>query len=96
MEDFWQHSVFCFLLGIIGAAALDFFNTEISMEIVNQTEEEERTGKKEHIVFLVTQKPVFSYNKREKFSSLPQYLADSGRQSEKLLNKVFLYSYSCK
>ncbi|ETE67986.1 Guanylate cyclase soluble subunit beta-2, partial [Ophiophagus hannah] len=42
---------------IIGAAALDFFNTEISMEIVNQTEEEERTGKKEHIVFLVTQKP---------------------------------------
>ncbi|KAL7990858.1 hypothetical protein Chor_014288 [Crotalus horridus] len=38
---------------IIGAAALDFFNTEISMEIVNQTEEEERTGKKEHIVFLV-------------------------------------------
>ncbi|KAG8135968.1 hypothetical protein E2320_008952, partial [Naja naja] len=42
---------------IIGAAALDFFNTEISMEIINQTEEEERTGKKEHIVFLVTQKP---------------------------------------
>ncbi|XP_019388603.1 PREDICTED: guanylate cyclase soluble subunit beta-2-like [Crocodylus porosus] len=73
--------------GIIGAAALDFFNTEISMEIVNQTEEEERTGKKEHTVFLVTQKPVFSYNKRDKFSSLPQYHADSGRQSEKLLNK---------
>uniref|UniRef100_A0A8C4U562 guanylate cyclase n=1 Tax=Falco tinnunculus TaxID=100819 RepID=A0A8C4U562_FALTI len=51
--------------GIIGAAALDFFNIEISMEIVNQTEEEEeRTGKKEHIVFLVTQNPVFSYKER--------------------------------
>ncbi|XP_037764914.1 guanylate cyclase soluble subunit beta-2 [Chelonia mydas] len=73
--------------GIIGAAALDFFNTEISMEIVNQTEEEERTGKKEHIVFLVTQKPVFSYKKRNKFSSSPQYIADSGRQIEKQLNK---------
>ncbi|EMP37274.1 Guanylate cyclase soluble subunit beta-2 [Chelonia mydas] len=74
-------------LRIIGAAALDFFNTEISMEIVNQTEEEERTGKKEHIVFLVTQKPVFSYKKRNKFSSSPQYIADSGRQIEKQLNK---------
>nr|XP_042709525.1 guanylate cyclase soluble subunit beta-2-like isoform X1 [Chrysemys picta bellii] len=73
--------------GIIGAAALDFFNTEISMEIVNQTEEEERTGKKEHIVFLVTQKPVFSYKKRNKFSSSPQYIADSGRRIEKQLNK---------
>uniref|UniRef100_A0A8C8RG50 guanylate cyclase n=1 Tax=Pelusios castaneus TaxID=367368 RepID=A0A8C8RG50_9SAUR len=73
--------------GIIGAAALDFFNTEISMEIVSQTEEEERTGKKEHIVFLVTQKPVFSYKKRNKFSSSPLYLADSGRQIEKQLSK---------
>uniref|UniRef100_A0A8B9GKF2 guanylate cyclase n=1 Tax=Amazona collaria TaxID=241587 RepID=A0A8B9GKF2_9PSIT len=46
--------------GIISAAALDFFNIELSMEIVNQTEEEERTGKKEHIVFLVTQNPSLS------------------------------------
>ncbi|XP_015684710.2 guanylate cyclase soluble subunit beta-2-like [Protobothrops mucrosquamatus] len=72
--------------GIIGAAALDFFNTEISMEIVNQTEEEERTGKKEHIVFLVTQKPVFSYKRRNKFSS-SHYLPNSGAQAEKRLNK---------
>uniref|UniRef100_A0A670Y7S0 guanylate cyclase n=1 Tax=Pseudonaja textilis TaxID=8673 RepID=A0A670Y7S0_PSETE len=72
--------------GIIGAAALDFFNTEISMEIVNQTEEEERTGKKEHIVFLVTQKPVFSYLRRNKFSST-HYLPNSGAQAERRLNK---------
>ncbi|XP_071668561.1 guanylate cyclase soluble subunit beta-2-like isoform X3 [Patagioenas fasciata] len=68
--------------GIIGAAALDFFNIEISMEIVNQTEEEERTGKKEHIVFLVTQNPVFSYKERKTFSSSPQYLADCEKQIE--------------
>ncbi|XP_044288677.1 guanylate cyclase soluble subunit beta-2-like [Varanus komodoensis] len=71
--------------GIIGAAALDFFNIEISMEIVNQTEEEERTGKKEHIVFLVTQQPVFSQKRRNKFSSSPQYFSSS--QGEKQLNK---------
>uniref|UniRef100_A0A8D0KY83 guanylate cyclase n=1 Tax=Strix occidentalis caurina TaxID=311401 RepID=A0A8D0KY83_STROC len=59
--------------GIIGAAALDFFNIEISMEIINQTEEEERTGKKEHIVFLVTQNPDFEKAKdtvRDKGSSV--------------------------
>lgn len=43
--------------GIIGAVAKDFFNSEITMEIVSQLEELERTGKKEHVVFLVTQWP---------------------------------------
>ncbi|XP_077204996.1 guanylate cyclase soluble subunit beta-2-like [Paroedura picta] len=73
--------------GIIGAAALDFFNIEISMEIVNQTEEEERTGKKEHIVFLVTQKPVFSYKRRNKFASSSHHLSSFGKQTEKQLDK---------
>lgn len=60
------------------------------MEIVNQTEEEERTGKKEHIVFLVTQNPVFSYKERNKFSSSPQYLAGSENQIEnRLKEEVF-------
>ncbi|XP_075998405.1 guanylate cyclase soluble subunit beta-2-like [Genypterus blacodes] len=43
--------------GIIGAVAKDFFNSDVTMEIVNQVEELERTGKKEHVVFLVTQRP---------------------------------------
>ena len=43
--------------GIIGAVARDFFNSDITMEIVNRIEELERTGKKEHVVFLVTQRP---------------------------------------
>jgi len=37
--------------------AKDFFNSTIKMEIVNQIEEVERMGKKEHVVFLIT--PVF-------------------------------------
>lgn len=57
------------------------------MEIVNQIEEEERTGKKEHTVFLVTQNPVFSYKERNEFSSSPRYLADSEKQIENQLNK---------
>ncbi|XP_066513238.1 guanylate cyclase soluble subunit beta-2-like isoform X1 [Hoplias malabaricus] len=40
--------------GIIGAVAKDFFSSRIEMEIVNQMEEVERTGKKEHVVFLIT------------------------------------------
>uniref|UniRef100_A0A8C5U363 guanylate cyclase n=1 Tax=Malurus cyaneus samueli TaxID=2593467 RepID=A0A8C5U363_9PASS len=73
--------------GIIGAAALDFFNIEISMKIVNQTEEEERTGKKEHIVFLVTQNPLFPCKERNEFSSSSQCLVDSEKQIENQLNK---------
>lgn len=49
-----------FSTGIIEAVARDFFNSEITMEVVNEIKEEERTGKKEHIVFLVTQQPAFS------------------------------------
>ncbi|XP_069495611.1 guanylate cyclase soluble subunit beta-2-like [Ambystoma mexicanum] len=41
--------------GIIESVARDFFDSEVTMEILNQGEEEERTGKKEHVVFLVLQ-----------------------------------------
>ncbi|CAL8309243.1 unnamed protein product [Merluccius merluccius] len=41
--------------GIIEAVARDFFNSEVTMTVLNQSEEDERTGKKEHVVFLVTQ-----------------------------------------
>uniref|UniRef100_G3TH89 guanylate cyclase n=1 Tax=Loxodonta africana TaxID=9785 RepID=G3TH89_LOXAF len=42
--------------GIIKAVAQDFFDIDVNMEILDINEEEERTGKKEHIVFLVVQK----------------------------------------
>ncbi|XP_038672704.1 guanylate cyclase soluble subunit beta-2-like isoform X4 [Scyliorhinus canicula] len=74
--------------GILGAVAMDFFNSEITMEIVSQMEEEERTGKKEHVVFLVTQKPAYSQKRRSRLSAKPQYLSDTRKQSEKQLNKL--------
>ncbi|XP_067897540.1 guanylate cyclase soluble subunit beta-2-like isoform X1 [Heterodontus francisci] len=76
--------------GILGAVAMDFFNSEITMEIVSQMEEEERTGKKEHVVFLVTQKPAYSHKRRSRLPAKPQYLSDTHKQSEKQLNKLDL------
>lgn len=57
--------------GIIGAVAKDFFNSEITMEIVNQLEELERTGKKEHVVFLVTQWPATEARSSSKTGTFP-------------------------
>ncbi|KAG9348305.1 hypothetical protein JZ751_002040, partial [Albula glossodonta] len=50
--------------GILGAVARDFFKSQIRMEIINQKEEVERSRMKEHVVFLVTQEPVFSTRTR--------------------------------
>uniref|UniRef100_A0A671UFR5 guanylate cyclase n=1 Tax=Sparus aurata TaxID=8175 RepID=A0A671UFR5_SPAAU len=41
--------------GIIEAVGRDFFNSKVTMTVLNQSEEDERTGKKEHVVFLVKQ-----------------------------------------
>ncbi|KAI4581364.1 hypothetical protein MJG53_009807 [Ovis ammon polii x Ovis aries] len=42
--------------GIIEAVAKDFFDTDVTVDILDVNQEEERTGKKEHVVFLVVQK----------------------------------------
>ncbi|XP_073525964.1 guanylate cyclase soluble subunit beta-2-like [Phyllobates terribilis] len=42
--------------GIIESVAKDFFNSEVTMRIIYQTEERERTGKREHVIFEVFQK----------------------------------------
>lgn len=60
------------ILGIIGAVAKDFFNSQIDMKIVNQMEEVERTGKKEHVVFLISNSPAFSEKLRSKNPSPTQ------------------------
>ncbi|XP_060767525.1 guanylate cyclase soluble subunit beta-2 [Neoarius graeffei] len=41
--------------GIIEAVAKDFFGSKVTMNILEQPEEAERTGKKEHVIFLMTQ-----------------------------------------
>ncbi|XP_075418813.1 guanylate cyclase soluble subunit beta-2-like [Tenrec ecaudatus] len=43
--------------GILEAVAKDFFDTDVTMDILDMNKEEERTGKREHVVFLVVQKP---------------------------------------
>ncbi|XP_040278365.1 guanylate cyclase soluble subunit beta-2-like [Bufo bufo] len=48
---------FCHIVpGIIESVAKDFFNSNVTMRIIYQTEEKERTGKKEHVIFEVLQK----------------------------------------
>lgn len=37
------------------AVARECFNSEVTMVVLNQSQEDERTGKKEHVVFLVKQ-----------------------------------------
>ncbi|XP_055502363.1 guanylate cyclase soluble subunit beta-2 [Leucoraja erinacea] len=76
--------------GIIGAVAKDFFNSEVTMELVNQMEEEERTGKKEHVVFLVTQKPLPSEEQHSKLAATPHHLIDTGKESEQQTDQVEL------
>lgn len=42
--------------GIIEAVAKDFFDIDVAMNILDMNQETERTGKKEHVVFLIVQK----------------------------------------
>lgn len=69
------------ILGIIGAVAKDFFNSQIEMKIVNQMEELERTGKKEHVVFLVSNNPEISEKLCSKNASTSQLNRASGRRN---------------
>lgn len=68
-------------LGIIGAVAKDFFNSQIEMKIVNQMEELERTGKKEHVVFLVSNNPEISEKLCSENASISQLNRASGRRN---------------
>ncbi|XP_051799315.1 guanylate cyclase soluble subunit beta-2 [Acanthochromis polyacanthus] len=50
-----RRGLFYIVPGIMEAVAREFFDSNVSMEVLNQCEEDERTGKKEHVVFLVKQ-----------------------------------------
>ncbi|XP_023573023.1 guanylate cyclase soluble subunit beta-2 [Octodon degus] len=73
--------------GIIGAVAKDFFDTDVSMDILDMNEEVERTGKKEHVVFLIVQK-----THRKMRSAHPIRLQDSEdtQRNCKALEAAFL------
>ncbi|XP_072264022.1 guanylate cyclase soluble subunit beta-2-like [Pyxicephalus adspersus] len=78
--------------GIMGAVAMDFFKTEISMEIISQSDEEERTGKKEHIVFLVTQRstvpPKCRQSSQQKKQVKPQNIENAFNKLRDRANQV--------
>ncbi|KAM3932211.1 guanylate cyclase soluble subunit beta-2-like [Leptodactylus fuscus] len=74
--------------GIMGAVALDFFKTEISMEIISQSDEEERTGKKEHIVFLVTQRPIVPPKSSNRQTSQQNNKQITSQSIENAVNKL--------
>nr|XP_010980728.2 guanylate cyclase soluble subunit beta-2-like [Camelus dromedarius] len=58
--------------GIIEAVAKDFFDIDVTMDILDMSQEEERTGKKEHVVFLIEQK-----SHRQMSRAKPKGLQDS-------------------
>ncbi|KAG8585103.1 hypothetical protein GDO81_004894 [Engystomops pustulosus] len=59
--------------GIIESVAKDFFNRDVTMRIIYQAEEKERTGKKEHVIFEVLQK---------KFNKSLENLEDAGSRCQ--------------
>ncbi|CAM5076462.1 unnamed protein product [Natator depressus] len=73
--------------GIIESVARDFFNSEVTMEILTQSEEKERTGEKEHVIFLVQQKAKRPKRKTKKTTN-PES-GDSHKDKEKALEVAF-------
>ncbi|XP_060545049.1 guanylate cyclase soluble subunit beta-2-like [Pantherophis guttatus] len=66
--------------GIIEAVARDFFDCEVSLEILEQNIEEERTGKKEHVVFFILQtNEIVKHNIKEQAISV----CEDGSQEDK-------------
>uniref|UniRef100_G1QUQ7 guanylate cyclase n=1 Tax=Nomascus leucogenys TaxID=61853 RepID=G1QUQ7_NOMLE len=73
--------------GIIEAVAKDFFDIDVTMDILDMNEEVERTGKKEHVVFLIVQK---AHRKTRK--TKPKRLQDSQgiERDQEALQAAFL------
>uniref|UniRef100_A0AAY4BWR3 guanylate cyclase n=1 Tax=Denticeps clupeoides TaxID=299321 RepID=A0AAY4BWR3_9TELE len=66
--------------GIIEAVAKDFFDSEVDMTILNQSEENERTGQKEHVVFLVVQRSLKSKKRLKQKDSTEDIQGEENRQ----------------
>ncbi|KAF3825851.1 hypothetical protein GH733_006678 [Mirounga leonina] len=74
--------------GIIEAVAKDFFDIDVTMDILDMSKEEERTGKKEeHVVFLVVQK-----SHRQMRRAKPNRLQDNQdiQRDQEVLEAAFL------
>nr|XP_034965858.1 guanylate cyclase soluble subunit beta-2-like [Zootoca vivipara] len=72
--------------GILEAVSRDFFDSEVTLKILHQDVEEERTGKKEHVVFFLSQ------NEKEAKNGVKEKIASAGgdcREDEKRLDAAF-------
>ena len=62
--------------------AKEFFSSELKMEVIEETHEEERNGKKEHVTFAIYQRRI-----RKIDEGPPKFVAQSRKHSEQQLNK---------
>lgn len=69
--------------------AKDFFDSEVTMTILNQSEEDERTGKKEHVVFHMVQKEKVAKRKHQKGSEEEIQAEKKVCKSRKTLQKIW-------
>ncbi|XP_070538454.1 guanylate cyclase soluble subunit beta-2-like isoform X4 [Ptychodera flava] len=72
------------VVGIIRAVAKEFFESEVKMQIINQSYENERNGKKEHVVFSILQRKIDTTQLDE---GPPKFVAQTRKHSEPFLNK---------
>ncbi|XP_071799009.1 guanylate cyclase soluble subunit beta-2-like [Asterias amurensis] len=70
------------VVGIVRAVAKEFFESELKMEILEESHEEERNGKKEHVTFAIFQKRI-----RKIDEGPPKFVAQTRKHSEQQLNK---------
>ncbi|KAH0621930.1 hypothetical protein JD844_023681 [Phrynosoma platyrhinos] len=73
--------------GILEAVAKDFFNSEVTLEILAQNIEEERTGKKEHVVFFLLQNSKAAKHKIKQAANSP--CKDISGQKKERLDMAF-------
>ncbi|XP_077987635.1 guanylate cyclase soluble subunit beta-2-like [Glandiceps talaboti] len=72
------------VVGIIRAVGREFFETDVKMHIIDQSYENERNGKKEHVVFSILQKKI---EVKQVDEGPPKFVAQTRKHSEPLLNK---------
>eukprot|EP00057_Strongylocentrotus_purpuratus_P014976 XP_011669450.1 PREDICTED: guanylate cyclase soluble subunit beta-2 isoform X1 [Strongylocentrotus purpuratus] len=71
------------VVGIVRAVAREFFQSEIRMDVLDETHEEERNGKKEHVTFAIFQKKL----QESIDTTSPKSDSDKTQQSESKHNK---------
>ncbi|KAG7999758.1 Guanylate cyclase soluble subunit beta-2 [Nibea albiflora] len=89
----WEMVLLNMIEGITEAVAKEFFDSRVTTVVLNPSEEVERTGKKEHVVFLVKQT-----DRAHKTTDQDQF-TDRGEKnplSKAAFKAIFSYNYSTR